>query len=115
MLATIKVPASYSSLPFKNIIISQVPEDSPVATKTLVLAFNRPDKHNSVTENLLTELETACRLIYQDERVRAVVLTGTGRAFSVGGDLQTGFSGLLAHQASRQSIDRYGDQYMTAQ
>ncbi|CZR45957.1 uncharacterized protein FPRO_11404 [Fusarium proliferatum ET1] len=60
MLSTIEVPASYSSLPFKDIIVSQVPEDSPVATKTLILAFNRPDKHNAVTENLLTELETGC-------------------------------------------------------
>ena len=115
MLVTIEVPASYSLLPFKDIITSQVPEDSPVASKVLIFAFNRPAKHNAVTESLLTELETACRLIYQDERVRAVVLTGTGRAFSVGGDLQTGFSGLLAYQASRESIDRYRDQYMTAQ
>ncbi|VTT58345.1 unnamed protein product [Fusarium fujikuroi] len=112
---TIEFPAFYSSLPFKDIITSQVPEDSPVATKVLILAFNRPDKHSAVTENLLTELETAYRLIDQDERVRAVVLTGAGRAFCVGGDLQTGFSGLLAHQASRESIDRYRDQYMTAQ
>lgn len=87
MLATIEVPASYSSLPFKAMIISQVPEDSPVATKVLILAFNRPDKHHAVTENLLTELETAYRLIDQDERVRAVVLIGTGRAFCAGGDL----------------------------
>ncbi|KAF5709744.1 3-hydroxypropionyl-coenzyme A dehydratase [Fusarium globosum] len=110
MVATIEVPASYSSLPFKDIIVSEVAEDTPVATKVLILAFNRPDKHNAVTENLLTELEAAYRLIDQDERVRVVVLTGTGRAFCVGGDLQTGFSGLLAHQASRESIDRYRDQ-----
>ncbi|KAF5593457.1 enoyl hydratase isomerase family [Fusarium pseudoanthophilum] len=110
MSATIEVPASYSSLPFKDIIISHVPEDSPVATKVLILAFNRPDKHNAVTENLLTELETAYRLIDQDERVRAVVLTGTGKAFCAGADLQVGFSGLMAHKESQESIDRYRDQ-----
>ncbi|KAI1030049.1 hypothetical protein LB504_010342 [Fusarium proliferatum] len=110
MVATIEVPASYSSLPFKDIIISHVPEDSPVATKVLILAFNRPDKHNAVTENLLNELETAYRLIDQDERVWAVVLTGTGKAFCAGADLQIGFSGLMTHQASQESIDRYRDQ-----
>ncbi|KAG5788622.1 hypothetical protein H9Q69_012306 [Fusarium xylarioides] len=110
MLATIEAPASYLSLPFKDIVISHVPEDSPVATKVLVLAFNRPDKHNAVTENLLTELETAYRLIDQDERVRAVVLTGTGKAFCAGADLQIGFSGLMAHKESQESIDRYRDQ-----
>ncbi|KAF5563526.1 enoyl hydratase isomerase family [Fusarium napiforme] len=110
MSATIEVPASYSSLPFKEVVISHVPEASPVATKVLILAFNRPDKHNAVTENLLTELETAYRRIDQDERVRAVVLTGTGKAFCAGADLQVGFSGLMAHKESQVSIDRYRDQ-----
>ncbi|KAH7203122.1 ClpP/crotonase-like domain-containing protein [Fusarium redolens] len=110
MSATIEVPASYSSLSFKDITVSHVPADSPTATKVLILAFNRPDKHNAVTENLLTELETAYRIIDQDERVRAVVLTGTGKAFCAGADLQIGFSGLMAHKASEESIARYRDQ-----
>ncbi|KAK2134098.1 ClpP/crotonase-like domain-containing protein [Fusarium oxysporum II5] len=110
MSATIEVPASYSSLPFKDITISHVPADSPSATKVLILAFNRPDKHNAVTENLLTELETAYRVIDQDERVRAVVLTGAGKAFCAGADLQVGFSGLMAHKESEESIARYRDQ-----
>ncbi|KAK2678665.1 hypothetical protein RAB80_007405 [Fusarium oxysporum f. sp. vasinfectum] len=110
MSATIEVPASYSSLPFKDITISHVPADSPSATKVLILAFNRPDKHNAVTENLLTELETAYRVIDQDERVRAVVLTGAGKAFCAGADLQVGFSGLMAHKKSEESIARYRDQ-----
>ncbi|KAM5517561.1 hypothetical protein FOXYSP1_04513 [Fusarium oxysporum f. sp. phaseoli] len=110
MSATIEVPASYASLPFKDITISHVPADSPSATKVLILAFNRPDKHNAVTENLLTELETAYRVIDQDERVRAVVLTGAGKAFCAGADLQVGFSGLMAHKESEESIARYRDQ-----
>ncbi|KAH7227044.1 ClpP/crotonase-like domain-containing protein [Fusarium oxysporum] len=110
MSATIEVPASYSLLPFKDITISHVPADSPSATKVLILAFNRPDKHNAVTENLLTELETAYRVIDQDERVRAVVLTGAGKAFCAGADLQVGFSGLMAHKESEESIARYRDQ-----
>ncbi|EWZ00119.1 hypothetical protein FOYG_00015 [Fusarium oxysporum NRRL 32931] len=110
MSATIEVPASYSSLPFKDITISRVPADSPSATKVLILSFNRPDKHNAVTENLLTELETAYRVIDQDERVRAVVLTGAGKAFCAGADLQVGFSGLMAHKESEESIARYRDQ-----
>ncbi|KAF5687783.1 3-hydroxypropionyl-coenzyme A dehydratase [Fusarium denticulatum] len=110
MSATIEVPASYSLLPFKDIIISHVPEHSPIVTKVLILAFNRPDKHNAVTENLLTELETAYRLIDQDDRVRVVVLTGIGKAFCSGADLQIGFSGLMAHKESQESTDRYRDQ-----
>lgn len=83
-----------------------MPKDSPVATRVLILAFNRPDKHNAVTENLLNELETAYRLIEQDGRVRAVVLTGSGKTFCAGADLQIIFSGLMAHKESQESIDR---------
>jgi enoyl-CoA hydratase/carnithine racemase len=110
MSSTIVTPASYSSLPFKDIAVSHVPANSPTATKVLVVAFNRPEKHNAVTENLLTELETAYRAIDQDERVRAVVLTGTGKAFCAGADLQVGFTPLMAHKESDESISKYRDQ-----
>lgn len=110
MSSTIAIPASYSSLPFKDITVSHVPEDSPIATKVLVIAFNRPEKHNAVTENLLTELETAYRVIDQDERVHAIVLTGSGQAFCVGADLQVGFTSLADHKESEESISRYRDQ-----
>jgi enoyl-CoA hydratase/carnithine racemase len=110
-MSTIAVPpSSYSSLPFKDIKVSHVPADSPTATKVLIVAFNRPDKYNAVTERLLTELETVYQLIDQDERVRAIVLTGTGKAFCAGADLQVGFSGLLAHKKSEESIAKYRDQ-----
>lgn len=110
-MSTIAVPpSSYSSLPFKDIKVSHVPADSLTASKVLVVALNRPDKYNAVTENLLTELETVYQLIDQDERVRAIVLTGTGKAFCAGADLQVGFSGLLAHKKSEESIAKYRDQ-----
>lgn len=102
-------PLSYSSLPFQDIKVIHVPADSPTATEVLILAFNRPDKYNAVTENLLTELETAYRLIEHDHRVRAVVLTGMGKAFCAGADLRVGFSGLMAHKESPETISKYRD------
>jgi enoyl-CoA hydratase/carnithine racemase len=110
MSSTIATPASYALLPFKDITVSHVPANSSTATKVLVVAFNRPEKHNAVTENLLTELEIAYRIIDQDERVRAVVLTGTGKAFCAGADLQVGFTPLMAHKESEESISKYRDQ-----
>ncbi|KAM0467315.1 hypothetical protein ACHAP7_012084 [Fusarium lateritium] len=110
MSSNIVTPASYSSLSFQDITVSHVPADSPTATKVLVVAFNRPEKHNAVTENLLTELETAYRVIDQDERVRAIVLTGTGKTFCAGADLQVGFTRLMAHKESKESMSRYRDQ-----
>lgn len=104
-------PASYSSLSFKDISVSHVPADSPTATKVLVVALNRPTKYNAVTENLLDELEAIYTLINSDERVRAVILTGNGKAFCAGADLEVGFGGLLAHKKSPEAFDKFRDQY----
>jgi 2-(1,2-epoxy-1,2-dihydrophenyl)acetyl-CoA isomerase len=54
-----------------------------VATITL----NRPDKLNAFNEAMHAELARALDRIEADRAVRAVLLTGTGRAFSAGQDL----------------------------
>ena len=57
--------------------------DSGVATVTL----NRPDKLNSLMGAMMLELYSALGVAGQDDAVRAVVLTGAGRAFCAGQDL----------------------------
>jgi len=52
--------------------------------RTVVL--NRPDRLNAVDEDLHRALGAVWRTLALDEEVRAVVLTGAGRAFSAGGD-----------------------------
>lgn len=54
-----------------------------VATLTL----NRPDKLNSLMGAMMLEMFSALGLAAQDKAVRAVVLTGAGRAFCAGQDL----------------------------
>ena len=56
---------------------------SGVATLTL----NRPDKLNSFTRHLHRQLAQAFDVVEQDPSIRAVVITGAGRAFSAGQDL----------------------------
>lgn len=53
-----------------------------------VMRFNRPERMNAITYEMLTLIEDAVREAGSDDRVRAVVLTGEGRAFSAGTDLQ---------------------------
>ncbi|MBX3372295.1 MAG: enoyl-CoA hydratase/isomerase family protein [Phycisphaeraceae bacterium] len=60
-----------------------ITDTGPVRTITL----NRPDVFNAFSEALTTALDTALKDAEKDAAVRAVILTGAGRAFSSGQDL----------------------------
>ena len=51
------------------------------------LTFNRPDRHNAFDAEVIAELTEALRRVDSDAHVRAVVLTGAGKSFSAGADL----------------------------
>lgn len=52
--------------------------------------LNRPDALNAWTQQLGEELTQALDEVAADPKVRAIVLTGAGRAFSSGADLRSG-------------------------
>lgn len=54
----------------------------------LWITLNRPDKLNAADARLHTELVELWSVIDRDPDVRVAVVTGAGRAFSAGGDLQ---------------------------
>lgn len=58
--------------------------EGPVATITL----NRPERMNALTKVLEAELRSAIERAGRDPAVRAIVLTGAGRAFCAGMDMQ---------------------------
>jgi len=58
-----------------------------------VLTLNRPDAMNAFTTELSLELQLALEKAAADEGVRVVILTGEGRCFSAGADLNAGFEG----------------------
>ena len=60
--------------------------DGPVATITL----HRPDKMNAFTNTMLKEIIAAFDLTDADDSVRAVIVTGSGKAFCAGADLSGG-------------------------
>lgn len=53
----------------------------------LTLTLNRPDKLNAFTVQMADELEDAFLRASRDDAVRAVVVTGSGKAFCAGMDL----------------------------
>lgn len=58
-----------------------------------VLTMNRPEKLNAMDQAWFRELRDLMGSLGVDDDVRAVVLTGSGRAFSAGGDIDM-FAGL---------------------
>lgn len=58
-----------------------------VADGIATITLNRPEKLNALTRPLCDELIAALRATSTDRSVRAVVITGAGRAFCAGADL----------------------------
>src|SRR5262249_11109131 len=56
--------------------------------RVLTVRFNRPEAYNAINLEVHSELIRLWGRIRQDEDVRAVVLTGKGKAFSAGGNLK---------------------------
>lgn len=55
------------------------------------VTLNRPDKANALTEDMLVEL---CEIMERATEARAVILTGRGKIFSAGADLDAARAGL---------------------
>ena len=64
-------------------VLSQVDADGH-ATVTL----NRPDVHNAFDPEMVDALTATLKKLEGDDRVRAVVLTGAGRSFCAGADIE---------------------------
>lgn len=59
-----------------------------VAERVATITLNRPDKLNAFTAKMHEELRKALAEIQSDAEIRAAVITGAGRGFCAGQDLQ---------------------------
>ncbi len=81
------------------------------ATAVATIILNRPERLNALTFEVYTELRDTFRALDTAPGVRAIVITGSGRAFCTGGDVEDiigalfsrGFDGLL--QFTRLTCD----------
>jgi len=94
---TLQLPSSYASHPYQEIRLHHVPEISKEVTPTIILELYRPKNYNAFTNTMMRELEAAFTLFDVDDRVRCIVVTGYGRMFCAGADLETGFVGGQEH------------------
>ncbi len=75
------------------------------------LTLNRPEKLNAMSLPMIPDLIAAFRDVAEDDDVRVMVMTGAGRAFSAGHDMQEGggkaISGHIGTlERSRQDVRR---------
>lgn len=61
-----------------------------VSDKVATITLNRPERMNAFTGTMMSELIDAFDRIDADDGVRAVVMTGAGRGFCAGADLESG-------------------------
>lgn len=59
----------------------------------VLITLNRPERMNSFNEGMRRDLHAALEEADADPEIRAIVLTGAGRAFSAGADMSTGIEG----------------------
>lgn len=52
------------------------------------LTLHRPEVYNAMNEKLTTELQDALKVIERDHETRAIIITGSGKAFCSGQDLK---------------------------
>ncbi len=68
------------------------PAEDPVLTTregdVVTITFNQPDRLNAMTQAMGEAFADRIATLRPDESIRAVILTGAGRAFSAGGDLE---------------------------
>src|SRR2546423_11088324 len=71
--------------------------------RVLRVVMNRPDKLNATDGRMHSELTGIWRVVDADPNVSAVLLTGAGKAFSAGGDLDL-LDEMIADFATRSRV-----------
>jgi len=85
--------------------------DGPIA----VLTLDRPDKLNALSPTEHLQIQAICVELARDFTTRVLILTGAGRAFSAGADLDRPREhGKPANDLERRSRARIGDRSVAA-
>ncbi len=81
-----------------------VEENGPICT----ISFNRPEKRNLVTPLMLTELSSELKRLTDEDKVRCVILKGSGdKAFSSGYDIHAiGDNDMIKHHEGDHPLGR---------
>ena len=91
---------------YKAIILKK---EAGVAT----IIFNQPEKMNAMNEELIGELIPATENVQNDPEIKVMILTGSGRVFSAGGDLDSSVYDLKDPGELSELIFKFGQFSLT--
>ena len=83
----VAIPETYVTTPSSHVRITNYPESAFGVTPIQIAALNRPEKLNAFTIGMINALARFISTIDVDDRVKVVIITGIGKAFSAGIDL----------------------------
>ncbi|KAE8823430.1 hypothetical protein PTNB73_10028 [Pyrenophora teres f. teres] len=99
------LPESYNDLPFTQI---QTRHHAPEPS-VIILTLHRPNNHNAFTPTMRDEIIHAYTLFNADARVKCIVVTGHGRIFCAGADLDDGFGKGVHGGADAETVQEHRD------
>ncbi|MGI6550810.1 MAG: crotonase/enoyl-CoA hydratase family protein [Syntrophomonadales bacterium] len=76
------------------------------AERVLTITLNRPQRLNAYTEDMRDEIIDALDKAEADDNIRAIIVTGAGRAFCAGADLEGGES---TFNYTNESLEEHRD------
>jgi len=71
-----------------RLLIDHVVVDDVIGARVAIVRLHRPEKLNAIDWAMVRELDGVLDAVEADRSVRCVLVTGSGRAFSAGGDLE---------------------------
>ena len=72
-----------------------------------VVTLNRPEKYNAVNDDLVDGINSAIAKVQKDESIRAMVITGAGKGFCSGADMNT-FGNITPEEGRTYLTSTYG-------
>ena len=76
-----------------------------VESRVATLTLHRPDRMNAFTAEMGAEMVEALETLDRDPNVRAIVVTGDGRAFCAGADIEGGFGSIQSRDHLPDPVD----------
>lgn len=81
-------PRCFTTAADSPVVVSHDVLADGTPTGVVTVTLNTPKSLNALTVEMGNKFQQVIENLKQDESVRAVVLTGNGRAFSAGGDMK---------------------------